>query len=83
MSVPHEPLSAGLSDVGTCLHYSGRCVVDLINSVHDKGLKSSLFVGDVLKDRHGICDHIETTTQTRLVSNTEQTAVVLLANKYG
>ena len=30
-----------------------------------------------------ICDHIETTTQTRLGCNTEQTAVVLLANKYG
>ena len=33
--------------------------------------------------RLGHCDHIETTTQTRLGCNTEQTAVVLLANKYG
>ena len=30
-----------------------------------------------------VCDHIKTTTQTRLGCNTEQTAVVLLANKYG
>ena len=31
--------------------------------------------------RFGPCDHIETTTQTRLGCNTEQTAVVLLASK--
>lgn len=29
--------------------------MDLSNSVRDEGLKSSFFVGDLLKDRHGIC----------------------------
>ena len=29
--------------------------MDLSNSVRDKGLKSSFFVGDILKDCHGTC----------------------------
>ena len=29
--------------------------MDLSNSVRDEGLKSSFFVGDLLKDCHGIC----------------------------
>ena len=29
--------------------------MDLSNSVDDEGLKSSFFVGDILKDCHGIC----------------------------
>ena len=37
---------------------------------------------DLVVASDACCDHIETTTQRRLGWNTEQTAVVLLANKY-
>ena len=60
-----------MSRIERCRHMSpllrGRSFVDLINSVSNKRLESSLLVGDVLKDGKQVCPKCD--TMNRLIVN--------------